>query len=424
MAPFSSEPTPFNMVVFGGNGDLALRKLLPALFYLERDERLVGSSRILGASRHSFSREEYIDLVHAALREHLPATDFDPASWERFAGRLDAVRVDGADAGSFEPLAAKLGECAELPRIFYFSTPPNLFAPLAENLHGCGLVEPDSRVVLEKPLGHDRATSREINDSIARHFGESQTYRIDHYLGKETVQNLLVLRFANSLFEPLWNRSYVDHVQITVAETIGVEGRWGYYDHAGAMRDMVQNHLLQLLCLVAMEAPSSMDQDAVRNEKLKVLNALRPLDADQVKRNSVRGQYRSGAVRGSLVPGYLEEDGANTDSRTETFVALRAMIDNWRWADVPFFLRTGKRLPERLSEIVVQFRAVPHLIFPEAESVVRPNRLVLRIQPDEGIKLMMMNKIPGPGGLVSKLTQVPLNLSFADTFRFGVLFLS
>ncbi len=417
MAPYSSEPTPIHMIVFGGNGDLALRKLLPALFYLEKEHRLAEPSQILGASRHHFSQDEYIQLVHGSLQSYVPACDFDQETWERFARRLNHVSVDGTDPSSFTSLKAVLDERADLPRIFYFSTPPSLFAPLADNLHRNGLVETTSRVVLEKPLGHDQATSRAINESIARFFSEEQTYRIDHYLGKETVQNLLVLRFANALFEPLWNRSYVDHVQITVAETIGVEGRWGYYDHAGAMRDMVQNHLLQLLCLVAMEPPAGMDQDAVRNEKVKVLTALRPMDRDQVLANTVRGQYRDGAVNGVLAPGYHQEEGANKKSRTETFVALRAMIDNWRWADVPFFLRTGKRLPKRLSEIVVQFRALPHLIFPDAEQVVKANRLVIRIQPDEGVKLMMMNKTPGPGPMAAKLTQVPLNLSFADTFR-------
>jgi glucose-6-phosphate 1-dehydrogenase len=404
------------MIVFGGNGDLALRKLMPALYHLERDGRIPEGSRIIGTARSDLTREDYLIRVRDSMQRFLPAKEFDPGLWERFAPRLSYLRTDGGDRTSFSQLASDLGDGSQRDRIYYFSVAPGLFAPIAANLDAVGLVSPRSRVVLEKPLGHDLRSSREINDAIGRVFAEEQTYRIDHYLGKEAVQNLLILRFANVLFEPIWSRAYVDHVQITVAESLGVEGRWGYYDGAGALRDMVQNHLLQLLCLVAMEPPSKMDKDAVRDEKLKVLTALKPLPEAQVEKVSVRGQYRAGLIDGAAVPGYSGESGAVEGSLTETFVALRAEIDNWRWAGVPFYLRTGKRLPERLSEIVMQFRDVPHLIFEGAKEVVKPNRLVIRLQPDEGVRVMMMNKMPGPGPLPSRLQQAPLNLSFSAIF--------
>jgi glucose-6-phosphate 1-dehydrogenase len=268
--------------------------------------------------------------------------------------------------------------------------------------------------VLEKPIGHDLASARAINDEVGAVFQENQIFRIDHYLGKETVQNLMALRFANSLFEPLWNSAHVDHVQITVAESLGIEERAEYYERAGALRDMVQNHMLQLLCLVAMEPPTRLEADAVRDEKLKVLHALRPLTGNEVASRTVRGQYRAGAVEGGLAPGYLGEIRADA-STTETFVALKAEVASWRWATVPFYLRTGKRMPVRASEIVIQFRAIPHSIFePDAGRIV-PNRLVVRLQPDEGMKLSVMAKDPGPGGV--RLREAPLNLSFAETFR-------
>ncbi len=413
----TSPVVPCDIVVFGGNGDLALRKLFPALYHLAKDGRLEEGGRIIGTARTDLSREAYLERIDEALGRYLPAGEPDPAVWERFSSRIDYQRTDGSDSTTFTALGARLGDATGRDRIYYFSVGPGLFAPIAHNLQASGLVTPQSRVVLEKPLGHDLRSSREINDAIGEVFAEEQTYRIDHYLGKEAVQNLLILRFANVLFEPLWNRSFVDHVQITVAESLGVEGRWGYYDGAGALRDMVQNHLLQLVCLMAMEPPSNMDKDAVRDEKLKVLTSLKPLEPAQVERCSVRGQYRAGLIEGSAVPGYPEEPGANAGSNTETFVALRAEVENWRWAGVPFYLRTGKRLPERLSEIVVQFRSVPHLIFEGAESVVKPNYLVMRLQPDEGVRLLMMNKMPGPGPLPSRLQQAPLNLSFNTIFE-------
>ncbi len=297
--------------------------------------------------------------------------------------------------------------------MFYLATSPDLYGPVSRNLGEQGLVTPNSRVVLEKPIGHDLDSARAINDEVGRVFHENQTYRIDHYLGKETVQNLLALRFANSIFERLWNGDVIDHVQITVAETVGVEGRGGYYDHSGALRDMVQNHLLQLLCLLAMESPVSLNADAVRDEKLKVLRALRPIAPHEVTNLTVRGQYTHGAIDGKPVKGYLEDLGEDS-SRTETFVALKCEVHTLRWASVPFYLRTGKRLPSKFSGIVIQFRTPPFSIFPVDRSEMQPNKLIIRLQPEEGMRLEMMTKEPGPGGL--RLRPTGLDISFEKTF--------
>jgi glucose-6-phosphate 1-dehydrogenase len=351
-----------------------------------------------------------------AGKTHIPDGEFDQEIWDKFAARVTYIQVSAGAPEGFVTLHDRLSDAPDRDRVFYFSTSPALFADMAFNLQKAGLVTPNSRVVLEKPLGHDLESCREINGQIGEVFKEHQIFRIDHYLGKETVQNLLILRFANAMFEPLWNSAHIDHVQITVGEEVGVEGRWSYYDDAGAMRDMVQNHMLQLLCLVAMEPPYILDQDAVRDEKVKVLKALKPINDTNITQNTVRGQYRAGAVGGKEVPGYLEEDGANIDSVTETFVALRCEISNWRWAGVPFYLRTGKRLPKRHSEIVIQFRDVPHQMFPLAKSMTnyQANRLVLRLQPDDGIHLVLNNKSPGPG--LVRLRPTALNLSFAEAF--------
>ena len=299
------------------------------------------------------------------------------------------------------------------PRLFYLATSPDLFGPICEGAGAAGIVTPQARVVLEKPIGRDLASAIKINDQVGRVFNELQVYRIDHYLGKELVQNLLALRFANSLFESVWDRAHIDHVQITVAETVGVEERAAYYDKSGALRDMVQNHLLQLLCLVAMEPPTSMAADSVRDEKLKVLRSLRAMSDGEAMQRTVRGQYRAGAGGGMAVPGYAEELGA--PSRTETFVALKAEVENWRWAGTPFYLRTGKRLPTRVSEIVIQFHKVPHSIFPTGAGMIEPNRLIIRLQPDDGIQLELMSKDPGPGGM--RLRNAPLDIRFADAFK-------
>jgi glucose-6-phosphate 1-dehydrogenase len=322
------------------------------------------------------------------------------------------VQADG-DSG-WDDLAAVLAEHPDRIRVFYLATGPDLFGPICDHLGLYGLATPNSRVVVEKPIGKSLESARAVNEAIGRVFPEDRVYRIDHYLGKETVQNLMALRFANALFEPLWNNAHIDHVEITVAETLGVEGRAGYYDTAGALRDMVQNHMLQLLCLVAMEPPTSLAADAVRDEKLKVLKALVPLVDGTVDGSTVRGQYRSGASSGGPVKGYLDELGAPT-SITETFVALKAEIANWRWAGVPFYLRTGKRLASRVSEIVVAFRHIPYSLFEPSAGPIAANRLVIRLQPDEGVKLWLMIKDPGPGGM--RLQHVPLDMSFATVFN-------
>ena len=405
---------PFDFVVFGGGGDLARRKLLPALYHLDRQERLPPDGRIIAASRRTVDKAAYVALVEAACRESIGGEDFTAAVWQRFAARLTCVAVDVTDAASYGELASLLAGREQVVRVFYLATAPELFGGIATHLPATGLITPQARVVLEKPLGNDLASSRAINSVVDSVFNENQVYRIDHYLGKETVQNLMVLRFANSLFEPLWNRTHIDHVQITVAETVGAGGRWGYYESAGALRDMVQNHMLQLLCLTAMEPPISLDADAVRDEKVKVLKSLVPIAGPESRNLTVRGQYRGGVIDGRAVPGFLEEPDAAAGSDTETFVAIKAGIDNWRWSGVPFYLRNGKRLPQRSSEIVVEFRAPPHFIYPQHGGSRQPNRLVMRLQPNEGIRLFMLNKQPGPGDL--RLQQASLNLSFADAF--------
>lgn len=403
---------PFDYVVFGGTGDLALRKLLPALYHRHQDQQITGPSRIIAVARSALSRDAYIAKVLEWLQGQV-GSDFDEATWAAFADRIHYVAVDATGEAGWPDLVAALADGGSKVRVFYLATAPDLFGPICRSLRTAGLATPDSRVVLEKPIGTDLASARKINDEVGAVFAEQQIYRIDHYLGKETVQNLLALRFANSLFEPLWSSAWIDHVQITVAETVGVESRAGYYDKSGALRDMVQNHLLQLLCLVAMEPPRQMDKDAVRDEKLKVLRALKPMKAPDVLSSIVRGQYKAGASRGEGVPGYLDELGH--ESHTETFVALKVEIQNWRWAGVPFYLRTGKRMSEKVSEIAIQFRPVPHSIFPADAGVIDSNRLIVRLQPNEGIRLHMMTKEPGPGGL--RLRPASLNLSFAETFK-------
>jgi glucose-6-phosphate 1-dehydrogenase len=399
------------VVVFGGTGDLSMRKLIPALYHRDRDGQLPDGTRVVGVSRRAMDDAQYRALVDERVRQH---ADVEPVAWERFLRRLHHVRADAAGDDGWAELAKTVCDAGDRVRVFYLACAPQLFGAVCHRLRAAGIVDERSRVVLEKPVGWDLASARQINDEVGAVFAEDQTFRIDHYLGKETVQNLQVLRFANTLLEPLWNGQWIDHVQITVAEEVGVGSRGGYYDTAGAMRDMVQNHLLQLLCLVAMEPPSSVDMDAVRDEKVKVLHALRPMTPYDVECCTVRGQYRSGAVAGQPVPGYLDDLGAQA-SATETFVALKAHIDNWRWAGTPFYLRTGKRMHARTSEIVVQFRPVPHSIFPAGVGPVAANRLVIHLQPDERVRLHLMAKEPDPAGL--RLRPVTLNLSFAETFR-------
>ncbi|MGH8091016.1 MAG: glucose-6-phosphate dehydrogenase [Rudaea sp.] len=399
----------FDLAIFGGTGDLALRKLLPALLHRFADGQIGAASRIIGVARDAMSDVEYRERVRPALAA---AADGDAATTDSFLALLSYRVLDATRDAGWDEFTRYLSAPGERVRVFYLATAADLFVPICERLRELGLTEGKVRVVVEKPIGRDLASAAAINDAIGRTFAENQTFRIDHYLGKETVQNLLALRFGNTLFEPLWRAEHIDHVQITVAETIGVERRAAFYAGAGALRDMVQNHLLQLLCMVAMEPPVSLEPDAVRDEKLKVLNALRPLGADAA-RLTVRGQYRAGAIGSEPVAGYDEENGGS-HARTETFVALKAEVANWRWSGVPFYLRTGKRLAQRVSEIVIAFRAIPHSIFAANAGPIAPNKLVLRLQPDEGVKLWLMIKYPGPGGL--RLRRVPLDMSFAQVF--------
>ena len=405
---------PFDYTVFGGAGDLAMRKLLPALYFRDLDGQLTAESRIILASRGEQMLADMIPRVRAAIDKHVTADFFDEAVWQRFVGRLTYFSLDATAERGWDGLVRLLADQPERIRVFYLATAPDLFGEICRNLARHDLITPQARVVLEKPIGRDLASARQINEAVGAVFEEHQIFRIDHYLGKEAVQNLLALRFANSLFETLWNRTAIDHVQITVAETIGVEQRGGYYDKSGALRDMVQNHLLQLLCLVAMDSPSSLNPNDVRDEKLKVLRALKPITAETVALATVRGQYRQGAIEGASVAGYLDDLGQPV-SDTETFLALKAEVNTWRFAGVPFYLRTGKRLPERVSEIVIQFRQVSLNIFPAEAGLFNPNRLVIRLQPDEGIKLQLVSKDPGPGGL--RLRNSALNLSYAEAFK-------
>ncbi len=403
----------FDIIFFGGTGDLAIRKLLPALYYRFRDTPDPAGWRIIGCARTDLTRDGYVDLVSENCRRFIPCEDFDENTWQRFTHHIEYLTIDALSGEGFDELAERLRHSQDRVRVFYLSTASSLYAPICEGLSRVSAVTGLSRVVLEKPLGHDLSSSDSINEAVGRIFEEHAIFRIDHYLGKETVQNLMALRFGNSIFEPLWNRSNVEQVQITLAEQVGVEGRGDYYEHSGALRDMVQSHLLQLLCILAMEPPTSIDPDAIRDEKLKVLKVLRPFTPESVRTDIVRGQYRSGAIEGKVAPGYLEEEGIAENSRNETFVAIKARLDNWRWSGVPFYLRTGKRMQERLSEIVVNFREVPHPLLPPPASG-GGNRLIIQLQPDESVKLFVMAKIPGDE---MKVRPVALDLDFDEAFK-------
>ena len=405
---------PFDCIVFGATGDLTLRKLLPALYNRFRDGQIPPDARVIGAARSELDDAAFRTRTEDALRHFVAKPDMDAAIAERFIQLVHYAQGDAAKEGGLANLAQLLADHPERIRVFYLATSPNLYGPICNNLQAAGLVTEHSRVVLEKPIGHDLASARDINDVVGKVFTEAQTFRIDHYLGKETVQNLLALRFANVVFERLWNADVIDHVQITVGETVGVEGRGDYYDNSGALRDMVQNHLMQLLCLLAMEPPTSLEADSVRDEKLKVLRSLKPILPHEVGHVTVRGQYSQGAVKGEAVPGYLTDLGAGRTSRTETFVALKAEIQNWRWNGVPFYLRSGKRLPQKVSEIVVQFRGAPFNVFQREAAALSPNKLIIRLQPEEGMKLELMTKSPEPGGLHLSPTQ--LDISFEKAF--------
>ena len=401
------------LVLFGATGDLARRMLLPSLYGLDSDGLLPEDLRIIGTARTDLDDGAFRERANAALQEHLPEGFYSAGVAERFLSRLHYVSIDITQPAGFQRLAETIGDPCDGVGIF-LSTAPSLFKPTIDGLAAAGLACPTVRMALEKPLGTDLESSREVNDAVAAHFPEDRTFRIDHYLGKETVQNLIALRFANLLFEPLWNSAHIDHIQITVAETVGLEGRAEFYESAGALRDMVQNHMLQLLALVAMEPPSDFNTTAVRDEKVKVLRALRPITAADVEANTVTGQYARGAINGEPVPGYADELGHG--SNTETFVALKAHIDNWRWKGVPFYLRTGKRMPHRDTEIFIQFKDVPYSIFASRGATTRPNKLLIGLQPEETISLFLMSKSPGldRGGV--RLRELPLDIGLANAF--------
>mgnify|MGYP003513721647 FL=1 len=401
--------TPCDILVFGGTGDLALHKLFPALYHLHREGRLAADMRILAVARKSLDRSAFCALVERHCRVQIVADDFDPSVWQDFSVRLDYFAMDLSQSADFGRLKQQLGRDCQRGRIYYLATAPDLVTGISSHLTTAGLVGTNTRIVVEKPIGHSLESAQAVNDALGHAFSEAQIFRIDHYLGKETVQNLMALRFANALFEPVWRAAHIDHVQISVNETLGMGNRGAYYEKSGAMRDMLQNHLLQLLCLVAMEAPVRFDAEAVRNEKVKILQALKPISGLDVQDKTVRGQYAAGKIGGQEVPAYYFEKNVDNDSDTETFVAVQAEIDNWRWAGVPFYLRTGKRMAKKCSEIVIQFKPVPHRLFEASEA----NCLLIRLQPEERISLQLMGKSPGKG---MRLTPIELDLNLAQIF--------
>ena len=412
------------VVLFGASGDLAKRKVIPAMFDLARHNSLGPLYAIVGYARTPMNDESFRASIGDAAKNMSEIGPIDPKNWEEFASNLYYQPGEYGKAEDFVKLAQRLKELESEKklagnRLFYLSTPPEVYKDIVEQLGKAGLARPtcpDSwvRIIIEKPFGRDLASAKELNKIVLNVFAEHQVYRIDHYLGKDTVQNLLVLRFSNGIFDPLWNRNYVDHVPITAAETLGVERRGGFYETTGALRDMIQSHVLQLTSLVAVEPPASFDATAVRNEKLKVLQSIRPFDLGMVAQSVVRGQYAAGQIDGKSVPGYRSEPGVSPTSRTETFVAAQVLIDNWRWAGVPFYLRTGKRMAKRTTEIVIQFKRAPHIVFRERD--VEANRLVLNIQPDEGISVSFGAKKPGPDMAIGNVT---MNFSYREGFGDG-----
>ncbi len=408
-----------DIIIFGGHGDLAFRKLMPSLYHLCSDGYLNPKSRILTVTRRDMSHKLHIELVKSKLLEFLEEGLFDEEKFENFKLRLQVVTVDLGNEESYEALKGVLEKYPNHQRVNYLSTSPDFFAPICKALKRWELITKESRVVLEKPIGRDLKSSQMINREVLKYFQEGQIYRIDHYLGKDTVQNIIALRFSNRIFMPLWDANNIDHVQITVAESVGVEGRWGYYDKYGALRDMIQNHLMQLLCLVAMEPPCSLDADSIRDEKVKVLKSLRPITQADIAQKTVRAQYSLGTIDGKVVPGYKEGEGV-FDSTTETYAAIRVDIDNWRWSSVPFYIRSGKRLREKNSEIIIVFKPVPHSVFANKGRCISQNTLVISLQPNESIKLKFMNKIPGLSEQM-RLQEVELELNspINESRKFG-----
>jgi glucose-6-phosphate 1-dehydrogenase len=418
---YGTTAEPCSVILFGASGDLAKRKVIPAMYDLAQHNSLGERYAIIGFARTPMTDETFRTTIGEAAKTISEVGPIEPAKWNEFSSNLYYSAGEYGDPNSYAKLAKRLAEIdAEKNlggnRLFYLSTPPEVYPDIVEQLGRAGLARPANpnswvRIIIEKPFGRDLASARELNKIVLNVFEEKQVYRIDHYLGKDTVQNLLVLRFGNGIFEPLWNRNYVDHVQITAAETLGVERRGGFYETAGALRDMIQSHVLQLTSLVSVEPPASFDATAVRNEKIKILQSIRPYNLEMVAQSVVRGQYAPGTANGKKLDGYRDEPGVKPNSRTETFVAMRVLIDNWRWAGVPIYLRTGKRLAKRSTEIMIQFRCAPHIVFRERE--VEPNRLVLNIQPDEGISVSFGAKRPGTDMSIGNVT---MNFSYREAF--------
>ncbi len=423
------QPQPCAVVIFGATGDLTQRKLLPTLAHLFRDHPLPQGFSIVAFARRPMSDDQWRAMALDSINKYMPANDrLDGEAQHAFAQRMHYCQSDFNDRAGFQKLADLLDTLDREKgtrgnRLFYLATPPTTDSEIIFQLGGAGLAHASSyngdeetwtRIVIEKPFGRDLASAQKLNREIARVFRENQTYRIDHYMGKETVQNLLAFRFANGIFEPLWNQKYIDHVQVVVAESLGIGSRAEYYEQSGAIRDMVQNHIMQVLCLTCMEAPVSFDADAIRDEKVKVMRAIPPLSPEDVANRTARGQYIEGAINGQVQVGYKEENGVSPDSVTETYVALKLFIENWRWAGVPFYVRTGKALPHRSTEVTIQFKRVPHMLYKPTETKgLVPNRLTIRIQPDEGISLKFAAKIPGAA---RNLSDVDMNFSYSEAF--------
>jgi glucose-6-phosphate 1-dehydrogenase len=418
----SIHPEPAVLIIFGAGGDLTWRKLMPAIYDLFLDGWLPEHFVVIGLDLKEMGDDEFRQHLRDGIERFSRHGQTDDDRWPEFAAKLSFLSADFAEPGTYDTIKQRLGELehewdTKVNPIFYQATPPALVETIIQRLGEAGLARQHggARVVLEKPFGHDLESARALNAMVTQVFDEPQVYRIDHYLGKETVQNILAFRFANALFEPIWDRRYIDHVQITVAEEVGVEHRGTYYDHAGALRDMVQNHLLQILCLIAMEPPVAFDADEIRDRKVDVLRAIRPIPRRRVADFAVRGQYGAGWMEGERVPGYRQEPGTDPGSTAETFAAVKLFVDNWRWQDVPFYLRTGKRLPERISEVLIQFKPVPHRSFPTSAAVVwQPNRLIIRIQPEESILLRFQAKQPGPS---MRLNPVEMRFCYSEAFK-------
>lgn len=418
-------PEPCIMVIFGASGDLTNRMLIPSLYQLYKDKLLNENFTVVGFSRKGMNEESFRDMLESGVREYGDQEKFDPKRWMEYKKNIFYIQADYEDINSFKNLKNEIERINEEKNLngnclLYMAVPPESLGGIIEKTGKSGLnriLKEDSwtRIILEKPFGHDLKSAHELNKLTGKYFSENQIYRIDHYLGKESVQNILVTRFANGIFEPLWNRNFVDHVEITSAENIGIENRGGYYDNSGALRDMVQNHLLQLVGYVAMEPPSTFDSNSIRDESLKVFQSLRPVIEEEVENSVIRGQYTSSHVRGEELKGYREEAGVSKSSRTETYVALKFYIDNWRWGGVPFYIRTGKRLPTRVTEIVIHFKPTPHYLFKRKTDIAESyNMLVIRIQPDEGILIKFAMKVPGAG---IKLQNVNMDFHYSDLMQ-------